>query len=75
MIAKYECNVGFIIRPKESSIRSCNTKARHLDKGVSYGKNEWSGTDPVCVGKNIIMIYLLYKKKEKKTFKSDLFFC
>ena len=55
-LARYECNVGFTISPKESSTRSCNTKARHLDKGVSYGRNEWTGTSPRCIGKNIIMI-------------------
>ena len=56
-LARYECAIGFTITPTESSIRTCDSKAPHLDKeGVLYGKNEWTGTDPVCFGKNI-MIY------------------
>ena len=56
-LARYECTIGFTITPKESVIRSCNSKALHLDKeGVLHGINEWKGTDPVCFGMNI-MIY------------------
>ena len=54
--ARYKCSVGRTIIPKKSSIRSCYSKASHLDKGVLYGQNEWTGTDPVCFGKKN-MIY------------------
>ena len=49
--ARYRCYGGRTIIPKESSLRSCYSKASYLDKGVLYGKNEWTGTDPVCFGK------------------------
>ena len=50
-LAIYNCTSGYTINAEQSSVRSCNPNVPQFVKGKEYQANQWTESEPVCVGK------------------------
>ena len=58
--ATYECESGFTIPLNQSSSRLCNPTDSHSVNGTQFQAEEWTGSEPVCVGNGDFLSFLKY---------------